>query len=90
MRRHLIVAILFLACIPSFGQTAPARKHMPAPAANAAPGGGRGLVWVNSASKVYHCYGDRYYGKTKNGKYMTEAAARAMGAHGSHHATCSK
>jgi micrococcal nuclease len=36
-------------------------------------------VWVNTASKVYHCPGTRYYGNTSRGTYMTEAQAQANG-----------
>jgi len=35
----------------------------------------KGMVWVNLDSKIFHREGDRWYGKTKNGKYMTEADA---------------
>ncbi len=49
--------------------------------ANAAPvpGGGDGMVWVNTESHVFHREGSRYYGKTKQGKYMTEEEAVKMG-----------
>jgi hypothetical protein len=37
-----------------------------------------GMVWVNTDSGVYH-KGGRWYGKTKQGKFMTEAEAKAAG-----------
>lgn len=39
------------------------------------PPSGHGMVWVNLDSKIYHHEGDRWYGKTKNGKYMSEQDA---------------
>lgn len=78
---------------------APSSTHPPAtqtttskapPASQAAaPGGGPGMVWVNSASKVYHCPSDRWYGKTKSGEYMTEADAKAKGNRADHNKPCS-
>jgi DNA uptake protein ComE-like DNA-binding protein len=39
----------------------------------------KGMVWVNLDSRVYHREGDRWYGKTKNGKFMSEADAQKAG-----------
>jgi DNA uptake protein ComE-like DNA-binding protein len=47
-------------------------------AANA-PVPGSGMVWVNTETKIYHREGDRWYGKTKHGKYMKESDAIQAG-----------
>jgi hypothetical protein len=45
------------------------------------PGGGAGMVWVNTDTHTYHKEGSRWYGRTKKGKYMSEADAMKEGDH---------
>lgn len=70
--------------------TAPADNSTPAASASppaakvttarqAPPARAAGMVWVNIDSGVYHKPGTRWYGKTKHGKYMTEADAIKAG-----------
>lgn len=43
------------------------------------PAAASGMVWVNPDSKIYHKSGSRWYGKTKQGSYMTEEEAIKAG-----------
>jgi hypothetical protein len=62
---------------PAAANPAPATRATTEAATSAtpAPGGGHGLVWVNTDSHIYHKEGSRFYGKTKKGKYVNEADA---------------
>jgi hypothetical protein len=57
---------------------AAASPSQAAPSTAAAPAG-TDQVRVSTTSKVYHSPGTRYYGKAKQGEYMSEAQAKAAG-----------
>jgi hypothetical protein len=99
LSRTLLPIALFLFLAPTLRsqspQPQPAQNSQPtqqhnsfAPLDKQAPGAGPDKVWLNENTKVYHCPGDRYYGRTKNGKYVTEPEAKAAGAHGPRGQTC--
>lgn len=86
-----IALSLTLPCSPLSAQTAPATqtpapsgKRAAAPTAAAptsqeiADAKSKGLVWVNTSTKVYHKDGS-FYGTTKRGKFMTEDDASKAG-----------
>ena len=62
---------------------APASKPVTTTARASQGSPGPGMVWVNKDTKVYHKQGDRWYGNTKSGQYMSEADAIKAGYHAS-------
>ena len=84
----LAATLVFSGSVPAFAAQASkdtASKTGSKTMAAAAPTGkeiadakAKGLVWVNTSSKVYHKDG-QFYGKTKQGKFMTEADAQKAG-----------
>lgn len=49
---------------------------------------GNTKVWVNTKSSVYHCPGARWYGNTKNGRFMSEGNAISQGVRPAHGVRC--
>jgi hypothetical protein len=76
MRRILaafVLALTVLSCAPAV----PAVR--PTTITTQRQGDPNVTVWVNTNSSVYHCPGTRWYGNTKEGKYMSQKAAQVAG-----------
>jgi hypothetical protein len=76
------------AAAPAAAPAATTKSAKPTASTAAAAGGGTGMVWVNKATRTYHCSTDKWYGKTKNGEYLSEADAKTQGFHAAHGKAC--
>jgi DNA uptake protein ComE-like DNA-binding protein len=86
-----LVTVAAKAAPPAASQPAPASASKPSAASKssapsnagmsepAGPPPVKGMVWVNTETKVFHREGDKWYGNTKHGKYMNEADAVKAG-----------
>ena len=70
-----LVALAVTACTLSENSAAHAQASTPAAAATTS----NTKVWINTASRVYHCPGTRWYAATKSGELVTERDAIARG-----------
>ncbi len=59
--------------------TARAKRRHARAASSAHGAGSSAQVWVNLNTGVYHYPGERWYGNTANGQYMSEDAAKKAG-----------
>jgi len=84
IKRIVLCFLVCLCAIPVYPQNRPEKAQparssvSPANVASAsdiAAAKAAGKVWVNLETGVYH-KGGRWYGRTKNGKFMTEAEAK--------------
>jgi hypothetical protein len=76
------LALFALAALFAAG-IAPAHAQSTSSAAMPTCASGDPVVWENTKSKkhVYHMSGDKYYGKSKAGKYVCESQAKSDGYH---------
>lgn len=78
-----ITPLVSVGALPTALPKTPKVPHVAAPEKIVKPAtpppAGKNMVWVNTESKIYHKPDSYWYGKTKNGSYMTEAEAIKAG-----------
>ena len=76
MRRSLLkLAVAGMLLVPAFAE-AQTPSRTPPPGMTCP---GDKLVWVNTRSGIYHFQGERYFGSTKQGKFICEREADKEG-----------
>ena len=76
-RLRLLIAIITLFVLP--GLPVIRAQDFSNPTALHAAQSEERQVWVNTATGIYHYPGTRWYGNTKQGKFMSEKDAIAQG-----------
>ncbi len=83
----LWMALLSLPTLAQRSDTTPAKhtkRHTGGSRARKATVSNSVKVWVNTNTGVYHYPGQRWYGRTKQGEYMTEDEAKKRGFRSTH------
>jgi hypothetical protein len=74
-RFSLSLAVVGVLFVPAVAQSQ-TPNHTPPPDMTCP---GDKLVWVNTRSGIYHFQGERYFGSTKQGRFMCERDADKEG-----------
>ncbi len=83
----LLIGCSLLLAATTSGHAQRARDTAVAADSTASPADAR--VWVNTRSRVYHCPGSQYFGKTAQGKYLLASVARQRGYRAAYNRSCS-
>ena len=76
MRAIVLLLALCIALGQSCGAYAQAPQHAPPPGLRCP---GDKVVWINTRSGIYHFQGERWFGSTKEGKFLCEHDADKEG-----------
>ncbi len=80
MRRLLFLVAALLLCASPYAQPAAAPVQFPTERDAQTHCPRDTVVWLNLPTRIWHYKGQRWYGRTKNGAYVCEKEAAAVGA----------